>query len=89
MTKVIFRKEKDGGILAVFPIYWDYRYNLMCYAHIGQHGGCSLEYYREDTKPAKSEDYAPLLEELRAIGYDDLQVCKRLPALSKIERPRD
>lgn len=65
---VIFRKESDGSILAVFPTQAESYagYHMLCYAHIGQHGTCSLEYYRE-TKPAKPDEYAPLLAELTAI----------------------
>lgn len=65
---VIFRKESDGSILAVFPTEPEsyYGYNMTCYAHVGQHGSCSLEYYHE-TKPAAPDEYAPLLAELRGI----------------------
>ena len=48
----------------------------------GQHGACSLEYYRS-TKPASAGEYQNLLNELKYIGYDDLKICKRLP-ISKI-----
>lgn len=65
---VIFRKESDGSILAVFPTQAESYagYHMTCYAHIGQHGTCSLDYYRE-TKPAKPKEYADLLSELRGI----------------------
>ena len=87
MTRVVFRKEKNGDILAVFDEIFDINYNLASYAHIGQHGGCSLEYYRS-TKPATAGEYAELLNELKYIGYDDLKICKRLP-ISKIYSNRN
>ena len=82
MTNVVFRKEKDGQILAVFGEIADNFYNLVCYAHLGQHSACSLEYYRS-TKPASAGEYQPLLNELQSIGYNDLRICKRLQ-ISKI-----
>ena len=82
MTNVVFRRENNGEILAVFGEIADNNYNLVCYAHIGQHAACSLEYYR-NTKPASAGEYQNLLNELKYIGYDDLKICKRLP-ISKI-----
>ncbi len=81
--RVTFRKERDGEILAVFALKWD-AYTLTGYAHIGQHTAVDCGYYRDCTKPATPEEYAPLLAELRAIGYEDLRVVKRLPKFSTI-----
>lgn len=67
---VIFRKERDGDVTAVFPTTVA-GYNLMqCYAHVGQHSGCSFDWYRS-TKPAKPKEYADLLAELRGIYERD------------------
>lgn len=64
---VIFRIEPCGNVIAVFPsIPADYHGAMLCYAHIGQHSGCSESYYRE-TKPAAPDQYASLLVELRGI----------------------
>lgn len=68
---VIFRKDtKDGfnDITAVFPtLPSNYSgSDMTCYAHVGQHSGCSREWYYT-TKPAKPEEYADLLAELRQI----------------------
>jgi len=46
---------------------------IECYAHIGQHSECSEEWFNEQ-QPATPEQYAPLLEELKSIGYNDLTV---------------
>ena len=40
------------------------------YAHVGQHGSCSYDWYITDTKPAKPDEYANLKAELESIGYD-------------------
>ena len=77
MTKVIFRKFKDGDVIAVFPEV-SYNYvHIMSYQHDGQHGDC-VPWIAQFTKLAKPEEYAPLLAELKAIGYTDLQICKRI-----------
>ena len=69
--EVIFRKEKGGDILAVFPyLIADIENNMTGYAHIGQHGPISYEYYLT-TKRAKSPaEYADLLAEIKQIGYN-------------------
>jgi hypothetical protein len=84
MTPVLFRKDSDGDgdgdgdVTAVFPtIASDIAGHFAtCYAHTGQHGGCSREWYYT-TRRADPAEYADLLAELRSIGYDDLRVMKR------------
>ncbi len=75
-TEVIFRVEKDGSILAVFPYisYSGCNY-VTCYQHIGQHSEMRWS-YMSDTKPATPERYADLKAELESIGYN-LKVIKR------------
>ena len=86
MTKVTFRKVYDGEIIAVFDLPWGYfDGNLLGYAHIGQHTPISYDFYRNCTSPATPTEYADLLAELKAVGYDDLKVCKRLD-IAKIFR---
>lgn len=78
MTKVVFRKFKDGQVIALFPQEpWDYKGNIVSYMHIGQHGGASRSIV-QDTKLATKEEYAPLLKELKKIGYNDLKVMKKI-----------
>lgn len=87
MTKVCFRKTKDGEITAVFPFeQWDLDNHLACYVHIGQHGGCAWEWVREDTRSASESEYSDLLSELKRIGYDDLCIIRRLPSWEMIIR---
>lgn len=68
---VIFRADRSGDfkgeVSAIFPtIPADNFGNLTCYAHVGQHGACSLDWYHT-TRPAKPGEYADLLAELRGI----------------------
>jgi hypothetical protein len=86
MTKVCFRKTKDGEITAVFPFEpWNLMdFSVTCYVHLGQHGSCCWEWVRGDTRPATEAESVDLLSELKRIGYDDLQVLRRLPNWSKI-----
>jgi hypothetical protein len=74
--RVIFRKWKgNGGVIAFFPDQPDGPY-LTSYEHIGQHGRAS--YPNPQTELATPEEYAPLLAELRSIGYTDLKIVARV-----------
>ena len=64
--KVIFRKTKEGEIIAFLPEVLCYHGNIMSYMHIGQHGETSLQYYYK-TEKASENEYAELLEELTEI----------------------
>ena len=77
MTKVVFRKFKDGDIIALFPDLKERRGNITCYQHIGMHGIADRGIVK-DTKLATESEYKPLYKELERIGYSDLQVVKRL-----------
>lgn len=82
VTKVIFRKFKDGDIIALFPeLPGDNKVsNCMSYMRIGQHGSKDANTYT--TKPAKPEEYQALYKELQAIGY-------RLKIVSRISYEMD
>ena len=78
-SPVIFRCDRDGShVTAVFPtLPFDHLgYEMTCYEHVGQHSGCSHEWYRS-TRAAKPSEYADLANELRNIGYM-LKVHKRI-----------
>lgn len=68
----------DGEVLAVFMrTSAGIRYNGRtwmrgCYAHMGQHSVCYSG--MEKRKRATPEQYAPLLQELQAIGYEPILV---------------
>jgi len=75
-TPVLFRYD-DGEVVAVFPTNPadDAGHLVTCYAHIGQHSGCSRRWYQQ-TRPARADEYAGLLKELIGIGYQ-LKIYKR------------
>lgn len=77
MTPVIFREDKVG-VTAIFPtIPGTNEYDMMCYAHVGQHSSCSIDWYYS-TKPAKAKNIPALFEELKRVGYNDLKIVKEI-----------
>jgi len=81
MTEIVFRVVKHGqfkgSIDAVF-LGTDHRDRIQCYAHMGQHSEGDYNYFLQETRPATLEEYKDLLYELKAIGYTDLKILKRL-----------
>jgi len=75
-TLVKFLKEPespDQGILAYFPqLNWIKESNLtkVCYAHIGQHSACAVEYANSLTPSTDLAECLPLINELKGRGYD-------------------
>ena len=71
---VTFLKHADniegGDIYAAFPVNWDKKGNLTCYAHVGQHSSVSKGYIEESDTCACGE-YEDLLKELKDIYEDD------------------
>jgi hypothetical protein len=81
-TPVIFRIErrKGGEVIAVFPCEpHDMEGRTMtCYAHIGQHGGCSHQFASSGRRATPAE-YADLKAELEGDPYGyRLKVYKRV-----------
>lgn len=74
-TKVIFRKYRDGQIIALFPEFKE-KNGVLSYMTVGQHGMADYNVIRA-TKPAKPTEYSSLLNELQYIGYN-VRICKRL-----------
>lgn len=78
MTKVVFRKWKNGDIIALFPDDVNqHDGTVTSYMHIGQHGAADYAGVIADTFPAQENEYRDLLNELKAIGYTDLRVVQR------------
>lgn len=76
MQRVIFRRWRNTqDVIAFFPDQRNGQF-IMSYEHIGQHGDAM--YPHPQTVAAKPDEYAPLLAELKAIGYDDLRIVKRV-----------
>lgn len=75
MIPVIFRKDKrDNEVVAFFPTMKSNLGFVTIYAHNGQHCEGRVEYFLEKTTPVSKEEYTPLLNELLAVGYDNLKV---------------
>lgn len=71
-TKVIYRKFKDGDIIAFFPEekFTHYRSTCVSYMHIGQHGEADYQGLLSTTKLAKLDEYKSLHRELESMGYN-------------------
>lgn len=81
---VIFRKYRDGEIVAVFPtLLSDCRNSgyVTSYAHVGQHGAADLQRVVATTRAAKPTEYVSLAKELRRIGYRLKPVARRTQAM--------
>jgi len=70
-TQFLLEKDSTTDVFAFFP---EMEYNdnpgiKTCYAHIGQHSACHIDYAAE-CKPADTEHYQQLKEELESIGYE-------------------
>ncbi len=74
-TKVVFRKFRDGSIIALFPEFKE-KNGVLSYMAVGQHGGADYNVIRA-TRPASPKEYSSLLNELQYIGYN-VRICKRL-----------
>lgn len=79
MTKVVFRKWNNGQIIALFPYEpWSrHGYMTTSYMHTGQHGAADYAGVISKTTLPCEHEYQELLNELRSIGYSDLQILKR------------
>lgn len=96
---VLFRKSivDSDEITAVFPFEEGIRNRdaiVSCYAHVGQHSTCHLDWVTENTRAATPEEYADLkrelesapfeykfivLEDLRAIGREEVEFAVPKP----------
>lgn len=77
-TDVIFRKFKNGDIIALFPYEIEnYHGDCQSYMHIGQHSGANYWGCVAKSKPARLSEYTPLMQELVSIGYN-LRVRKKI-----------
>lgn len=77
-TKVIFRKWKDGEVIALFPELLGTSSAYVCcsYERIGLHGSANPDLVILNTMPAKLADFKELKKELENRGYK-LQVVKK------------
>jgi len=75
-TIVVFRKFKEGDIIALFPAIPNTENTCLSYLHIGQHGGANYSHCIRATTPATPAEYDSLRRELEQIGYS-LEIRKR------------
>ena len=77
----------EREVVAVFPTLPGSPGLMACYARVGQHSSCSMEWFRA-TRPAEANDFAELHRELAQIYSDtELVVVKRiLPAMRDARR---
>ena len=89
MTPVIFRKDNDGEITAIFPTIpgTSDPTDFLVYAHIGKHGAATANWYFT-TQRAYYSEYAPLLRELEQIGYVGLRIYERWQPGFSVARQR-
>lgn len=87
-TPVIFLKHNiTKEIFAFFPLdkqpFNGYRHDIYsCYAHIGQHGSCALEYAQESLIIRRKSMYFELEKEMEnhsGDGYDLVVLNRVLP----------
>lgn len=78
---VIFRvwRKHPRTVIALWPAVAVDSKGCYCnsYEHIGQHSGADYFGCIPVTRPASSDEYADLLDELIRIGYTDLRVIHR------------
>lgn len=72
MDKTIYRKFKDGEVIALFPQIAGNVAGWLCqsYMHVGQHGAADPHIVYGETKLATPDEYAVLHAELEQIGYN-------------------
>ena len=78
--KTIFRKFKDGSIIALFPHDFYNQFDvdsINSYMHVGQHSEADYSHIMATTKPATEKEYKDLLLELENIGYEIEPIDKR------------
>lgn len=68
ITEVVFRAFPEGDVIALFPQDQQGAGMINSYQHLGQHGEASQGLIKE-LRRASPAEYAPLLTELKSIGY--------------------
>lgn len=87
-VQFLLQPTEDGAIetFAYFPkMYYNkelYKTTFTCYAHIGQHSACHIDYARE-CKEATREQYLDLQRELEGLGYNLLITNKKINVMQK------
>ncbi|TLX15972.1 hypothetical protein [Rhizobium sp. MHM7A] len=86
-TVVLFRRDEEGEITAVMPFEQGSPDMMICYAHIGQHGSCHIDWVKE-TFPASEDEYRALKAELTSAPFDyKFLILDDLTAIDLEEQP--
>jgi len=80
-TTVVFRKWKNGDVIALFPLIDESPGRCLSYEHTGQHGIADYGHVIDRTDPARPHECADLKAELEQIGYT-LKIRTRRPKWS-------
>lgn len=75
--RIIFRKFKEGDVIALLPDNPANYGKVDSYQHVGQHGESDLAITRSTVK-ATPEEYGPLLRELQGIYGRQFRIMARL-----------
>jgi hypothetical protein len=86
MDKVIFRKENNGSICAIFPYILADRHNITIWDDVSGHGACSFSYATMHSKPASPDEYARSKSILENVYGYKLEVIKRMPSYKSFLR---
>ena len=79
VTEVVFRKFKDGNVIALFPYNVEnYKGDIASYMHVGQHSAADYIHVLYQTELIiNPEEYKELKNELENIGYNLKVIRKR------------
>jgi hypothetical protein len=90
VTPVIFRKFRNGEIIALFPFHAGNNdgYTCQSFIHVGQHGSADPGLVMRMTKPATQDEAAPLIRELTSApySYPPLRILHRFTDAARRER---
>ena len=81
-------QDDDSDVFALFPILPadDAGQFCTCYQRVGQHSAADYRLCISKSRPATAEEAAPLLEELRRIGYNPQLIRRAHPGHHKSRR---
>ena len=79
LTRVVFRRFKEGETIALFPYMPGNAHGnaVTSYMHTGQHAAADYAGVIAVTRPATGEECQELLAELTSVGYDNLHILRR------------
>ena len=79
-------KGNDADVFALLPTIPAHGHFVTSYAHVGQHSVADYQHGVRKSRPATDEEAAPLLAELRRIGYDPQPIKRASFSMRKANR---